>query len=450
MEEDLDWDELMLFVRDGRVVPVVGSHLLRVVVDGCETSIESVLARDLAGELGIDVPPTGELQLAEIAFRHVQARGSARRLYPKLKVVLDRRQFEIPPALHKLAAIREFPLFLTTSFTPLLARALDQARSGGRRETEVRAFTPYAQPGDLRSPSIGAESYVYHLFGVASSMPEYVITDEDLIEFMHGLQSDRRPQHLFDYLRGRNLLFLGCGYTNWLARFFIRTLRNERFASGNPQKSEVIVDEQVSRDTELAVFLRQYDSQVFRSLRATEFVDQLHERLCRGERGGADGRPPPPVHARAMPSEAVFVSYAREDIEHARQMVAAFERAGIDVWFDEQRLLGGVDWDAMIQENIRRCSLFVPVISRNTEAVQESYFRVEWQLAVRRALRMAPTRPFIVPVSVDDTPAEAPNVPDEFRRLHWVRLAEPGGIDTVTNLVRHGVRMLRAPQYASP
>ena len=131
-------------------------------------------------------------------------------------------------------------------------------------------------------------------------------------------------------------------------------------------------------------------------------------------------------------------------------MVAAFERAGIDVWFDEQRLDGGVDWDAMIQENIRRCSLFVPVISRNTEAVQESYFRVEWQLAVRRALRMAPTRPFIVPVSVDDTPPEAPNVPDEFRRLHWVRLAEPGGIDAVTNLVRHGVRMLRAPQYASP
>ena len=322
MEEDLDWDELMLFVRDGRVVPVVGSHLLRVEVDGCETTIESVLARDLAGELGIDVPPTGELQLPEVAFRHVQTRGSARRLYPKLKVVLDRRQFEIPPALHKLAAIREFPLFLTTSFTPLLARALDQARAGGRRETEILAFTPYARPGDLRSPSLGAGSYVYHLFGVASSMPEYVITDEDLIEFMHGLQSDRRPQNLFDYLRGRNLLFLGCGYTHWLARFVIRTLRNERFASGNPQRSEVIVDEQVSRDTELAVFLRQYDSQVFRSLRATEFVDQLHERLRRSERSGPDGRPPPPVHARAMPSEAVFVSYAREDIEHARAPAA--------------------------------------------------------------------------------------------------------------------------------
>jgi len=41
-----------------------------------------------------------------------------------------------------------------------------------------------------------------------------------------------------------------------LARFFIRALRNERFASGNLQRSEVIVDEVVSGDTELAVFLR--------------------------------------------------------------------------------------------------------------------------------------------------------------------------------------------------
>ena len=446
MDDDLDWDELMLFVRDGRVVPVVGSHLLRVEVDGRATTIESVLARDLAGELGIDVLPDGELRLSEIAFRHLQARGSTRRLYSKLKNALERRRFDVPPALCQLAAIREFPLFLTTSFAPLLASALDEVRHAGRRETEVLAFTPYAQPGDLPSPTLGGGSYVYHLFGIARSMPEYVVTDEDLLEFMHGLQSDLRPQNLFDYLRGRNLLFLGCGYTSWLARFFIRTLRNERFASRNPHKSEVIVDEVMSGDTELAVFLRHYDSQVFRSLDATEFVAQLHQRWSQSEQGG--GRQPAP-HVRAMPSDAVFLSYAREDLEHARRVAAAFERAGIEVWFDERRLVGGDDWDQTIQDCIRRCLLFVPMISRHTEAIQESYFHVEWRLAVQRAQRMARTRPFIVPLSIDDTPVEAPNVPDEFRRLQWVRLADPDGIDAATRVVRDSVRQLRAPQYAS-
>lgn len=447
MDDDLDWDELMLFVRDGRVVPVVGSQLLRVDVDGHLTTIESVLARDLARELGLDVPATGELRLSEIAFRHLQqARGSTRRLYPKIKMALERRRFAIPPALRQLAAIREFPLILTTSFAPLLAVALDEVRSEGRRETEVLAFTPYAQPGDLRSSALGFGSHVYHLFGIASAMPEYVITEEDMIEFMHGLQSDRRPQNLFDYLRGRNLLFLGCGYTNWLARFFIRTLRNERFASGNPQKSEVIVDEVMGGDHELAVFLRHYDSQVFRALDATAFIDQLHQRWTQGTRAA----PSMPAHVRQMPSDAVFVSYAREDLEQARRVVAALEGAGIDVWFDEQRLTGGADWDRTIQECIRRCSLFVPMISRHTESVAESYFHYEWKLAVQRAQRMARTRPFIVPLGVDDTPAEAPNVPDEFRQLQWVRLAAPDGLDAATRTVRDRVRQLRAPQYTSP
>jgi len=446
MDDDLDWDELMAFVRDGRVVPVIGNHLLRVTVDGRTTTVEAELARQLAGELGIAVPPDRELRLSEVAFRHLQARGKAMRLYPKLKVLFERRQFEIPQALHQLAAIRAFPLFLTTSFTPLLARALDQTRFDGRPETEVLAFTPYSQPGDLRSPALGTASCVYHLFGRASSMPDHVVTDEDLIEFVHGLQSDRRPQNLFDYLRGRHLLFLGCGYANWLARFFIRTLRNERFASANPQRSEVIVDEVVAVDTELAVFLRQYDSQVFRSLDAAEFVAQLHQRWSAGVRSST-ALPAP--HVPPMSADAVFLSYAREDVAHARAIAAALERAGIDVWFDEQRLVGGVDWDLTIQDHIRRCSLFMPLISRTTESLHESQFRVEWQLALRRALRMAPTRPFILPVSVDDTSSEAPNVPDEFRRWQWLRLDELGGIDALTNQVRHSVRMLRAPQYAS-
>jgi hypothetical protein len=447
MDDDLDWDELMAFVRDGRVVPVVGNHLLRVTVDGHTTTIEAELARQLAAELGIAGPADGEPRLSEVAFRYLQARGRAMRLYPKLKVLLERCPFEIPEALRQLAEIREFPLFLTTSFTPLLTSALDQARFDGRAETEVLAFTPYSRPGDLRSPALGTGSCIYHLFGRASLMPDYVVTEEDLIEFMHGLQSDRRPQNLFDYLRGRHLLFLGCGYANWLARFFIRTLRNERFASANPQRSEVIVDEVVAGDTELAVFLRQYDSQVFRSLDATGFVAQLHQRWSAGAR-----RPtaPPALPLRPMSIDAVFLSYAREDLAHARAIADALERAGVDVWFDEQRLAGGDDWDQMIQDNIRRCSLFVPLISRSTEALDESYFRAEWRLALRRALRMAPTRPFILPVSVDDTSSEAPNVPAEFRQWQWLRLNEPGGIDALTNQVRHSVRVLRAPQYATP
>ena len=39
---------------------------------------------------------------------------------------------------------------------------------------------------------------VFHLFGRYSNSPEYAVTEEDTLEFMHLLQSDvKRPQNLF-------------------------------------------------------------------------------------------------------------------------------------------------------------------------------------------------------------------------------------------------------------
>src|SRR5262249_27440561 len=101
-------------------------------------------------------------------------------------------------------------------------------------------------------------------------------------------------------------------------------------------------------------------------------------------------------------------------------------------------------------DNIRRCSLFIPLISQSTEALPESFFRVEWDLAVQRAPWFAQTRPFIIPVSLDGTSPEAPNVRPEFRRWQWLSLLDPGGIDAVINQIRSIVRSLRAPQSPPP
>jgi hypothetical protein len=450
VDEDLDWDELLLHVRDGRVVPVIGSELFQVEHEGKRVSAEALIARDFATALKVQVPFDPSLRISDVALRFLQAHGDPRRLYTNLKKVLGQRPLPVPEPLRQLASIRELRLFLTTSCAPFVQQAIDQVRFGGRAETQVLAFSPYSVPGDFVSASPSFEACVYHIFGVASLMPDYVITDEDLIEFLHALQSDqRRPQNLFDYLRGRYLLFLGCGYANWLARFFIRTLRNERFASSNLRKGEIVVDGATRGDPDLVVFLRQYASQVFPDLGVLDFVSELHRRA-----GGAEAAPaaPPPAAdeaapASAMPAEAVFLSYAREDVEEVRAVAAALEQAGVDVWFDERKLDGGVDWDAIIQDNIRRCSVFVPFVSRTTAANSERYFWVEWRLAIKRAMRMAHTRPFIVPIAVDDVPVDTANVPPEFRVPNWLRLRSAGAAQIASEL-RKIVRQLRAPQFA--
>ena len=65
---------------------------------------------------------------------------------------------------------------------------------------------------------------------------------------------------------------------------------------------------------------------------------------------------------------AVFLSYAREDIEAARRIAEALRSQGVEVWFDQSELRGGEEWDAKIKRQIRDCTLFLAVISAHTQA----------------------------------------------------------------------------------
>src|SRR5215212_3318129 len=100
---------------------------------------------------------------------------------------------------------------------------------------------------------------------------------------------------------------------------------------------------------------------------------------------------------------AVFLSYAREDSEAARRIADALRASGVEVWFDQEELRGGDAWDQKIRKQIKECALFVPVISANTQARREGYFRREWNLACDRLLDMTRGTPFLVPVVVDAT-----------------------------------------------
>jgi TolB-like protein/tetratricopeptide (TPR) repeat protein len=126
------------------------------------------------------------------------------------------------------------------------------------------------------------------------------------------------------------------------------------------------------------------------------------------------------------PSHAVFLSYASQDAEAAQRICEALRTAGIEVWFDQSELRGGDAWDQSIRKQIKTCALFLPVISRNTHARDEGYFRLEWKLAVDRCHLMAADRAFLLPVIIDDTRDDDERVPERFREVQWTHL--PGGI----------------------
>jgi TolB-like protein/Tfp pilus assembly protein PilF len=125
---------------------------------------------------------------------------------------------------------------------------------------------------------------------------------------------------------------------------------------------------------------------------------------------------------RSAPRGAVFLSYASQDAEAAKRICEALRTAGVEVWFDQSELRGGDAWDQKIRKQIKECALFVPVISANTQARGEGYFRLEWKLAVDRSHLMADDAHFLFPVVIDDTPDAGARVPDKFRDVQWTRL----------------------------
>jgi TolB-like protein len=121
----------------------------------------------------------------------------------------------------------------------------------------------------------------------------------------------------------------------------------------------------------------------------------------------------------------VFLSYASADREAARLLRDALPTFGLEVWYDESDLGGGEMWDQKIRKQIRECDYFMPLISAQTEARHEGYFRREWRLAVERTLDMADDHAFLLPVVIDDTSQAGARVPEKFLSIQWVRA--PGG-----------------------
>lgn len=443
--QPFDWDFLLDYILDPdeHVIPVVGQELLWVTSDGGQIPLEQYLARALVGALGVDpngLPdPPG---LSDAVLHCLDALGTQQRprIYAKLKVLAKDPGLPIPEALRQLAEITNFQLFLSVTFDPLLRRALDEVRFGGAAHTRSLAYAPAAQPEDLpgRIADLTAP-HVFHLFGLAGTTPDYAVTDEDHLEFVYSLQSEPRPEGLFDELRDSHLLILGCGFEDWLERFLVRVLATRRLRDAR-NTAAFIAEGRLHREQRLVVFLQHCGTYLFQAGDPVQFVDELYHRWQARRPAVPAPAATPQAQAGQMEPGSLFVSFANEDREAARTLKAGLEQAGLDVWLDEYELAPGIDWEPYIRRNIARCAVFIPLLSRRAQQKKVGYFRFEWREAIQRDGCMAASRRFIQPVVLDDLGPGAGDIPDLF----WQRQASrfPDGrpsaefVDQLRDLVR--------------
>ncbi len=282
--KDNIWDRLLDSLDERSVIPIIGPDLVRVERDGQSLSLDQYLARRLAGanRLPDDSLPA-ERPLNHIVCKLLRLRKDRYSICDDIFQIMKEANFAPPRALRQLAEITDLNLFVSTTFDTLLERAINEVRGGSTPVAQAIAYSPKRVDDLPTTRERLPRPTVYYLMGKLSATGSYVVSDEDLLEYVCELQSPaRRPERLLDELKKNHLLILGADYSDWMTRFFLRTAKGGRLSAAR-ESVEILADSKTSRDPNLVSFLVNFSShtRVFRAGGAAEFVDELHRRWAR-------------------------------------------------------------------------------------------------------------------------------------------------------------------------
>src|SRR5690349_13604360 len=131
--KDDEWDKLITRINEGEVIPLVGPGV--VTFGGGDGLLYPWLAQRVAAELD---PPIlfdkSPRDLQEVVDAQRRRELPVDRIYRRLHKIVDDPNLRPGPTLAALSAIEGFQLFISTTFDPLLSRAVESASPGGKPE----------------------------------------------------------------------------------------------------------------------------------------------------------------------------------------------------------------------------------------------------------------------------------------------------------------------------
>jgi hypothetical protein len=441
---DRDWRNLLRYIRDGQVIPIVGPGLSTVDTGGgSHLPIDRAIAPQLAGALGLEPDVTRHASVNRVACEYLLCSGAARKnIYDEIRELLDQRNDEPPSALVDLASITDFNLFISSSFDPLLVKAIKKARPGfvphrrgmGVGEANVLEYH-YRKPVDV--PTSLTAPVIYHVLGSYETYPDFAVWEEDYLEFICGLlQHSEQLKNLFSLLRDRYLLVIGSPATDWITRFFLRVAKGERLSDRKARaEQDYLADQPENLGESMAFFFdRIVGATRIIAGDPAAFVCELAQRW-HNRQVTLDTNDPLQQMPDTMPRGAVFLSYSRDDVTAVRELVRGLRAAQVPIWIDRQRLVAGANYRRSLEFEVKhQCSFFLSVISRATESDPSRFVHTERQWAAQRHVD---GYVFYIPIVIDEAlpqgwkPQREPSV---FSQVHFEHV--PSGVVTAAFAVR--------------
>lgn len=458
-----NWRSFIYNINNNGVVPVIGNDLSMVrflkseliqmgmsasfIESGMEDgdtvtfNLYDYLAFRLWDIYGVGEPPSQyviDKVVSQLHKQHVSDNDINNAVKNEVSNLTDEQIFLEP--YRKLTEIAGFDTILTVNPDNFLERAFEAA------EIPVNESVNYSIPLPALDQDRRQDKALVSIYNLMGNIQGYnfALTEEQSLEYLHMLQKgeDTVCKELFDAIKDKAILLIGCSFPNWFMRFFIRIIAKERFKNGI--KTKYVACNRTLQDIELSYFLEHNATKVIRIggpstaentenegdkvyRDSIEFIDEIHKvwKEYRGE-----------IVERIRFKEKVFLSYSWDDKSVVERLKNEFEKNGISVFFDDDALKTGERYNQTIKKYIKNCDFFLPIISKNAIENKDRYvYDKEWRSAI--VLDGYKEQSYIRPYIIDDTPPTDNAIPEEIRDLNIEQVAT---LDNFGPLVRKFIK----------
>lgn len=340
----------------------------------------------------------------------------------------DREQIVLDP-FKKLAKIRNIKTILSVNFDNFLERAFEA------EDIKVNPSINFAiQDNNQSDGKINKDKALASIFNLMGNVndSDFAITEEMQIEYLYRLllgkhkEKSHDAKALFDSVKSKPILFIGCSLPNWFMRFFIRVLSEDRLKSG---LTNFVASDRTFQDIDLSTFLNFIDTSVIpigdsvlkaqkadiEYKNSIEFIDELFEESEKIDSIITDNEP--------LYREKIFLSYSWDDKPLVKKLKNEFEKQGVELFFDDDDLRNGENFEETISEYINNCDYIIPLISNNSISRKNSYvYEKEWTQAIwvekyKKSQGLFKNRAdtYIRPYIIDETSVLDEDIPAEIR-----------------------------------
>jgi len=219
---------------------------------------------------------------------------------------------------------------------------------------------------------------------------EYIQTIERWLEL------DKRENLMMQFILSKRLLSLGCKFDDWYFRFFWYILRREEVKQREGDIA-ITFDKNDRSDQNLETYLKNSRVITQTEVNAREFMRQVTKVFTSLETDNPYREKVLQYRRRGQ----LFLSYCNKDRLLARQIFQQLSNLYPNLWFDQENILGGDNYDTEIQYGINHAKVFIPLLTPQIaedlkNGITDNYYNQEWRMAASRKDELA-----IIPLAAE-------------------------------------------------